>query len=84
MVKRLLTVALVVAAQVAIRAQEAKDQFVPQAQLPQQAELPAAPLVYGAYAFVWAVLIVYVFVVWRRVAKVERELADVNMKLKGR
>jgi CcmD family protein len=60
----------------------AKDAFVPQAQAPQQPELPAAPLLYGAYAFVWAVLLVYIFLLWRRVGKVERELGDVTRKLK--
>ena len=43
--------------------------------------LPAAPLVYGAYAFVWAALIAYVFAIWRRLGRVERELAEVNTRL---
>ena len=37
--------------------------------------LPALPLVYAAYAFVWVVLIAYVFMLWRRIGRVERELA---------
>jgi CcmD family protein len=45
--------------------------------------LPAAPLVYFAYAFVWSALILYVFVLWRRVSKVERELADLNGRLQS-
>lgn len=45
--------------------------------------LPAAPLVYFAYAFVWGALIVYVFVLWRRINKVERELADLNGRLQS-
>ena len=59
-----------------------KEGFVAQSQAPQQPELPAAPLLYGAYAFVWAVLLVYIFLLWRRVGRVERELADVTRKLK--
>ena len=30
---------------------------------------------------VWAVLIIYVFFLWRRIGRVERELGDVNRKL---
>jgi CcmD family protein len=42
----------------------------------QREQLPAAPLVYGAYAFVWVALLAYVLTLWRRVSTVERELAD--------
>jgi CcmD family protein len=84
-VKRLalmLTLALAMVSGAAARTpQEQVKGFVPQAQAPQQPELPAAPLLYGAYAFVWAVLLVYIFLLWRRVGKVERELADVTRKL---
>ena len=50
----------------------------------QRESLPAGPLVYAAYGFVWLALIAYVFLLWRRIGKVERELADVNAKLAGR
>ena len=46
--------------------------------------LPATPLVYAAYGFVWVALTVYVFMLWRRIGRVERELADVNAKLTSR
>ena len=45
--------------------------------------LPATPFVFTAYAIVWLVLIGYVFLLWRRVSKVERELAEVNVRLTG-
>ncbi len=48
-----------------------------------QEVLPAAPLVFVAYAFVWTVLLVYVFLLWRRLGKVERELAEVSAKLRA-
>lgn len=60
----------------------AQNQFVPQSEAPKQPEVAAAPLVYVAYAFVWAVLLLYVFVLWRRIGRVERELAEVHRKLK--
>jgi CcmD family protein len=36
--------------------------------------LPAAPLVMGAYAFVWVALLLYVWSIWRRLARVEHEM----------
>ena len=56
---------------------------VPKDQLGQE-QLPATPLVFAAYAFVWVVLIVYVFSLWRRLRRVERELAEVSSKLRAR
>src|SRR5262245_22161603 len=49
-----------------------------------QETLPATPLVFVAYAFVWVALLSYVVLLWRRLARVERELADVRAKLQGR
>ena len=40
--------------------------------------VPAAPLVFFAYGFVWVALAVYIVVLWRRIANVERELGDLN------
>lgn len=36
--------------------------------------LPAAPLVMGAYAFVWVALMLYVWSIWRRLMRVERDM----------
>ena len=46
-----------------------------------QEKLPATPFVFVAYAFVWVALAFYVFLMWRRLARVERDLADVRGKL---
>ena len=56
----------------------AQDGFMPVApgELGQE-QLPATPLVFAAYAFVWVALLVYVFSLWRRLTRVERELAEV-------
>jgi CcmD family protein len=43
--------------------------------------LPATPLVFYAYGFVWLALLGYVFSIWRRMAKVEQDLADVQRRL---
>ena len=52
----------------------ATDEFVPISQLPPQDQLPAAPLLVTAYAFVWVALMGYLVSVGRRLTKVQREV----------
>jgi CcmD family protein len=52
----------------------ATDEFVPISQLPPQDQLPAAPLLISAYAFVWVALLGYVVSVSRRLTKVQTEV----------
>jgi CcmD family protein len=59
----------------------AQEGFVPVDQLPGQEELPAAPLVAAAYGVAWAAVLVYVWSVWRRLQRVEKELADVARRI---
>jgi len=59
----------------------AQDGFVPIDQLAQKEELPAAPLVMAAYAVAWLVVFAYIWSLWRRLQKVEAEVADVNRRL---
>ena len=63
-----------------------QNEFIPIDQLPPQEQLPAAPLLIGAYVFVLAVLFVYVFTVARRLTNVQRELdrLDTTIKQGGR
>jgi CcmD family protein len=58
-----------------------QDDFVPASQLPPGEQMPAAPMVIGAYAFVWVALLVYVWSIWRRVQKVEHEIADLSRRV---
>jgi CcmD family protein len=51
-----------------------QDEFVPIDQLPPQDQLPAAPLLVGAYSFVALALFGYVLSVARRLGTVQREL----------
>jgi CcmD family protein len=69
----------------AFATQQPQAEFVPlkPGDITQEA-LPAAPLVYAAYAFVWVALTAYVFLLWRRLGRVERELAEVNVRLANR
>jgi CcmD family protein len=50
------------------------DEFVPISQLPTQDQLPAAPLLVTAYAFVWVALFGYLVSVGRRLSRVQREV----------
>ncbi len=57
------------------------DGFVPMSAAAPREVLPATPLVFYAYSFVWLALIVYVFTIWRRMAQVEQDLAAVQRRL---
>jgi CcmD family protein len=57
------------------------DGFVPASSLPGQEQLPAAPLVIVAYAVVWLLVLGYLWSIWNRLARAERELADVTRRL---
>lgn len=59
----------------------AQEGFVPVDQLPGQEELPAAPLVAAAYGVAWAAVLIYLFSIWKRLAAVEREMADVARRV---
>jgi CcmD family protein len=51
-----------------------QGEFVPIDQLPPAEQLPAAPLLITAYAFVWVAVFFYVWTVWRRLNKVEADM----------
>ena len=61
--------------------QAATDEFRPMSKLAPREVLPATPLVFYAYGFVWVALTGYVFSVWRRMARVEQDLASVQRRL---
>ena len=51
-----------------------QEEFVPLDQLPPEAELPAAPMVVAAYAFIWVAFLVYVISLVKRIRRVETDL----------
>jgi CcmD family protein len=65
--------------------QPAQEEFVPVRDAVTE-RLPAAPLVMSAYAVAWLLIFVYVWSLWRRLNKVERELAELGQRAtpKGR
>ena len=62
---------------------QAQGQFVPVTPGQMQEPIPAAPLVFIAYGFVWVALAAYVFTIWSRLSKVERELRVLNDRLRS-
>ena len=76
-----LTALVLAASTSALRAQSQapQDEFVPVSQLPAQDQLPAAPLLIGAYAFVWVVICGYVISLARRVSSVQRDVARLEV-----
>jgi len=61
----------------------AQEGFVPIDQLKPKEELPAAPLVMAAYAVAWIVTFIYVWSIWRRLGRVEQEIASVSQRVAG-
>jgi CcmD family protein len=51
-----------------------QSEYVAVDQLPPVEQLPAAPLLIAAYAFVWLAVFFYVWTIWRRLNKVEAEI----------
>jgi len=43
--------------------------------------LPAAPLVYAAYAAVWLILLAYLYVLWRRASRVDAALRELQSRV---
>ena len=62
-------------------AQEPQTGFVPVTEVPASEQLPAVPLVLTAYAFVWGAFLVYAWTMWRKLGKVEEELATLSAQM---
>jgi CcmD family protein len=58
-----------------------QNEFVPVTSLPPGDQLPAAPLLIAAYAFVWVAVLVYVWSVWRRLGRVEAEMQALQKRV---
>ena len=58
-----------------------EDEFVPAKDLANQEQLPAAPLVMGAYAVAWIAVFLYLWSIWRRLSRVEGEIASLSRRV---
>jgi len=61
--------------------QPGQSEFVPMTEIPASEQLPAARLLIAAYAFVWIAVVAYVWTIWQRLGKVERELGELSNQL---
>ena len=57
------------------------DGFVPAGDLLAREQLPAAPLVIGAYAVAWVAIFGYLWSIWQRLGRVERDLTEVSRRI---
>ena len=65
----------------ALLAQPGQSEFQPVTEIPASEQLPSAPLVIAAYAFVWLAFVAYVWVMWRKLEKVEQDLNTLATQL---
>jgi CcmD family protein len=59
----------------------AQDEFVPIDQLPPGEQLPAAPLLIAAYSVAWLAVAGYLFSIWRRLDRVDRDITEAGRRL---
>ena len=64
----------------ALQPPKGQSEFVPVDSVPLSDQLPAAPLLIAAYAFVWVATLVYVWSIWRRLNQVEDEMRALAQK----
>jgi CcmD family protein len=76
----LIAVGVALATHTTVAFQGASD-FVPMDQLAKQESVPGGTLLVAAYAFAWVAVTAYLWTIWRRAKKMERELGEVTARL---
>jgi CcmD family protein len=61
----------------------ARDGFLPLDESQVQERLPATPIVATAYSVAWLVIFTYVWSLWSRLSRVERDIADVSRRIEA-
>ena len=79
-VTSLLTGAVTAAPASAQQPPAARSEYVPVKDLPPVDQLPAAPLLVGAYSFIWLVVMFYLWTIWRRLGRVEAEMRALEQR----
>ena len=54
--------------------------FVQANSIPQTEQIPAAPLLLSSYAFFLLLMMFYLWTIWRRVGKVEKDMHDLERR----
>ena len=57
-----------------------QTEFVPANSLPPSEQLPSAPLLVAAYAFVWLATLFYVWTIWKRLGKVDTDIRTLQQR----
>ena len=65
----------------ALFAQPGQSEFQPVTEVPASEQMPSAPLVIAAYAFVWVAFMVYAWMMWRKLGKVDEELQTLSAQI---
>ena len=79
MTRIFLTIFLLMSA--AVFAQPGQSGFEPVTEVPAGEQLPSVPLVIAAYAFVWLAFMFYVWMMWKKLGKVDRELTQLSAQI---
>ncbi|HEV3140186.1 MAG TPA: hypothetical protein VGY57_06710 [Vicinamibacterales bacterium] len=77
----LLGVLLVMGPSLAGQPPAGQSEFVPVKELPASEQMPAAPLLIAAYAVFLALMVFYVWTVWRRLGKVDADLRALEQRI---
>jgi heme exporter protein CcmD len=60
----------------------AQDTFKPVGDVPLGEQLPAGPFIVGSYAFFLLLMVFYLWTIWRRINRVEKDLQDLARRQK--
>ena len=78
---KILYVLVVLLMNAAVFAQPGQSEFRPVTEVPASEQMPSAPLVIAAYAFVWLAFTAYAWMMWRKLGKVEHELQVLSTQI---
>lgn len=78
---KILYVLVVLLMNAALSAQPGQSEFQPVTEVPASEQMPSAPLVIAAYAFVWLAFTVYAWMMWRKLGTVEHELHTLSTQI---
>jgi len=75
-----LLLALPVLAQQPPTAPPGQGGFVPLDSMPPREQIPAAPLLLSSYGFFLVLMLFYLWTIWRRIGKVEKDMHDLERR----